>query len=97
MLLALAALAVIAASAASSFNPKLTPSPSVASINTSLYTIPTGYFGGNGVAPRPQDEIELLAEQRMIVIEKWEGPCWAECLSNSSSHPPIPCNPACGA
>lgn len=30
-----------------------------------------------------------------MVIEKWEGPCWLQCLANSSATPPLPCNPAC--
>jgi hypothetical protein len=33
---------------------------------------------------------------RLAVIEKWEGPCWFECLANSTvRQPPLPCSPAC--
>ena len=65
-------------------------------INTSLATIPTGYFGGSPVASRPASDIAALAQQRVIVIEKWEGPCWAGCIANSSQTPPVPCSPGCG-
>ena len=65
-------------------------------INTSLATIPTGYFGGSPVASRPAYDIAALAQQRVIVIEKWEGPCWAGCIANSSQTPPVPCSPGCG-
>ncbi len=34
---------------------------------------------------------------RLVVIEKWEGPCWFECLANSTAaQPPRPCDPSCG-
>eukprot|EP00937_MAST-01D_sp_MAST-1D-sp2_P003718 g3718.t1 len=36
-----------------------------------------------------------LAAQRVVFVEKWEGPCWNECLENSSQAPPLPCSPAC--
>ena len=71
-------------------------------IDTSLATIPTGYFGGSGgegtgaSTVRSPSSIKELAQQRVVVVEKWEGPCWDECLANSSSTPPLPCNPACG-
>eukprot|EP01048_Picozoa_sp_COSAG05_P003312 COSAG05_NODE_150_length_16171_cov_64.740356_14_plen_84_part_00 len=41
-------------------------------INTSLATIPTGYFGGSGsTSVRSDAAIAALAQQRVIVIEKW--------------------------
>ena len=70
-------------------------------IETSLDTMPTGYFGGSGATGagsteswrRTDAQIAELAKQRVIVIEKWEGPCWDECLANSSRTPPIACSP----
>lgn len=62
--------------------------------NTSLATLPTAYFGGT-TAPRPQANIAMLARQRLVIIEKWEGPCWAECLANTSAG--IPCRTSCDA
>ena len=63
-------------------------------IDTSLATIPTGYFGGSGATGggsyhRSDADIAELANQRVIVIEKWEGPCWDECLANSSHTLPV--------
>ena len=29
------------------------------------------------------------------MIEKWEGPCWADCLANSTSVPPRACESSC--
>ena len=67
----------------------------VAPIDTSLDTIPTGYFGGAKNGTRDAASLAQLAAQRVVWIEKWEGPCWNECLENSSHTPPIPCSPAC--
>lgn len=39
----------------------------------------------------------MLAKMRVIVIEKWEGPCWYECYNNLTMNPPVPCQPSCGA
>lgn len=39
----------------------------------------------------------MLAKMRVIVIEKWEGPCWYECYANLTKNPPVPCQPSCGA
>lgn len=69
-------------------------------IDTSLATIPTGYFGGSGATGggsyhRSDADIAELANQRVIVIEKWEGPCWDECLANSSHTPPVACSTTC--
>ena len=30
---------------------------------------------------------------RYVVIEKWEGPCWTECLANISQQ--LACEPSC--
>ena len=60
--------------------------------STSLKTIPVVYMGGNA-APRPQANIEMLAKMRYVVIEKWEGPCWNECLQNISQG--VRCDPQC--
>ena len=59
-------------------------------INTSLATIPTGYFGGSGLAPRPDADIQALAQQRVIVIEKWEGRAYTAPLTDHVLLPPTP-------
>jgi hypothetical protein len=59
-------------------------------INTSLATIPTGYFGGSGLAPRPDTDIQALAQQRVIVIEKWEGRAYTAPLTDHVLLPPTP-------
>jgi hypothetical protein len=89
VLLALTGLTAVAAASAA-------PRP----IDTSLRTIPTGYFGGSGATGggsyrRSDADIAELAKQRVVVIEKWEGPCWDECLANSSRTPPVACSAAC--
>ena len=78
-----------------------TPATGPQAIDTSLDTIPTGYFGGTGdngglTTRRTDAEIQQLAQQRVVVVEKWEGPCWDECLANSSRTSPVACSPACG-
>ena len=65
--------------------------------DTSLDTIPVGYFGGVNCKQRSEDNIQMLAKMRVIVIEKWEGPCWYECYNNLTKNPPVPCQPSCGA
>ena len=57
----------------------------------------SSYFGGKGGNSGPRDEanIEMLAKARLIILEKWEGPCWDQCLANATSEPPLPCSPAC--
>ena len=65
--------------------------------DTSLDTLPVGYFGGVNCKERSQENIEMLAKMRVIVIEKWEGPCWYECYANLTRTPPILCQPSCGA
>jgi hypothetical protein len=37
----------------------------------------------------------MLAKMRFVVIEKWEGSCWDDCLANQSLPIPTPCNPSC--
>ena len=74
---------------------KSTTGRSVTPINTSWATIPTGYFGGAKNGTRSDAEIAILARMRVVFIEKWEGPCWDECLANSSSSPPVPCSASC--
>lgn len=64
---------------------------------TSLDTLPVGYFGGVNCNERSQENIKMLAKMRAIVIEKWEGPCWYECYNNLTMVPPVPCQPSCGA
>eukprot|EP01051_Picozoa_sp_SAG22_P020476 SAG22_NODE_4153_length_1366_cov_1.690608_1_plen_341_part_10 len=60
--------------------------------STSLDTIPVVYMGGNSAA-RPAENIEMLAKMRYVVIEKWEGTCWNECLANISKQ--LACEPSC--
>ena len=60
--------------------------------STSLETLPVVYMGGNSAA-RPPENIEMLAKMRYVVIEKWEGPCWNECLANVTKK--IACQPSC--
>ena len=83
--LALLLLAPVAAFAGSSTRGALVPS-------TSLDTLPVVYMGGNS-APRPKENIEMLAKMRYVVIEKWEGACWNECLANVSKQ--LPCESSC--
>ena len=68
----------------------------VVPINTSLATLPVGYFGGSKDSIRGPANLDMLSRMRVITIEKWEGPCWNECLANSSHNPPIPCESSCG-
>lgn len=73
--------------------------PTPPAVDTNLATIPAGYFGGNANRSRSARQVEALAQMRLVVIEKWEGPCWSECIANSSSangHVPVPCQPSCG-
>ena len=65
--------------------------------DTSLDTLPVGYFGGVNCKQRSEENIQMLAKMRVIVIEKWEGPCWYECYANLTMSPPVPCQPSCGA
>ena len=49
------------------------------------------YFGGNA-AHRGDANIEMLAKMRIVMLEKWEGHCWADCFANASSPA---CQPGC--
>ena len=60
--------------------------------STDLDTLPVVYMGGNS-QPRPPENIEMLSKMRYIVIEKWEGRCWDDCLANISRG--ILCDPSC--
>jgi hypothetical protein len=60
--------------------------------STDLATLPMVYMGGNSAA-RPKENIEMLAKMRYVVIEKWEGPCWNECLANTTKG--VQCEPSC--
>eukprot|EP00035_Acanthoeca_spectabilis_P033118 m.22054 g.22054 ORF g.22054 m.22054 type:complete len:388 (+) comp5758_c0_seq1:36-1199(+) len=51
--------------------------------NTSLATIPAVYLGGSG-PPRTSTDIDNLSRLRAVAIEKWEGPCWDDCIANQS-------------
>ena len=62
--------------------------------NTSFATIPVAYFGGTTEA-RPAGNLDMLAKQRLVMVEKWEGRCWADCLANSTKTPPLPCHASC--
>ena len=61
--------------------------------NTSLATVPTAYFGGN-YAYRNVANIAMLAKQRIVMLEKWEGHCWQDCLGNGTGS--APCQATCG-
>jgi hypothetical protein len=61
--------------------------------NTSLATVPVGYFGGN-CKPRPEANLEMLSKMRVVCIEKWEGPCWNQCLTNQTQGSEG-CSPSC--
>jgi hypothetical protein len=64
--------------------------------NTSLELgTPVCYFGGNA-AERGPANIAMLAKMRMVMIEKWEGTCWQDCLASNNSKPPAAaCLPGC--
>lgn len=58
--------------------------------DTSLATIPVVYFGGVN-ASRPKKNLEMLSKMRVVGVEKWEGPCWSDCLYKGTN-----CGPNCG-
>eukprot|EP01046_Picozoa_sp_COSAG06_P029181 COSAG06_NODE_2688_length_6445_cov_4.638526_7_plen_121_part_00 len=59
----------------------------------SLDTVPIGYFGGNA-ARRGEANIEMLAKCRLVMLEKWEGHCWQDCLADGVGSPA--CESSCG-
>jgi hypothetical protein len=61
--------------------------------NTSLATVPCAYFGGN-YGHRGDANIEMLSKMRLIMVEKWEGTCWQDCLGNGTGSDP--CHASCG-
>jgi hypothetical protein len=71
------------------------PSHALTTPNISMATLPVGYFGGLSVHPRPAANLAMLSKQRMVMIEKWEGHCWADCVQNTSLGQP--CHPSCNA
>jgi hypothetical protein len=85
---AVTTLAAILAAAAPSVHGLTAP-------NISLATLPVGYFGGLSVHPRPAANLAMLSQQRMVMIEKWEGHCWVDCVQNTSLG--LPCLPSCDA
>jgi hypothetical protein len=69
-----------------------TLSLSIIAPNTSLATVPTAYFGG-AFARRGEANIEMLSKQRIIMVEKWEGHCWQDCLADQGGPA---CQASCG-
>eukprot|EP00038_Savillea_parva_P016780 m.18063 g.18063 ORF g.18063 m.18063 type:complete len:491 (-) comp3561_c0_seq1:59-1531(-) len=67
------------------------PRTRVTAPNTSLATVPVGYFGGNA-GHRDDASIAMLAKARIVMLEKWEGHCWQDCLNDPSS---TACLPQC--
>ena len=61
--------------------------------DTSLATVPCAYFGGN-YARRGDANIAMLAKMRLVMLEKWEGHCWQDCLGNGTGS--LPCHASCG-
>ena len=55
--------------------------------------VPCAYFGGN-YARRDDANIAMLAKMRLVVVEKWEGHCWQDCLGNGTGS--SPCKASCG-
>ena len=62
--------------------------------NTSLATIPVAYFGGT-TRPRGARNYAMLSKMRLVMVEKWEGRCWHDCLANATAAPPLPCDAGC--
>ena len=54
--------------------------------NASLSTLPVAYHAlpgkGNQPYPRSDEDIATFAKYRLVVVEKWEGPCWLRCVNN---------------
>ena len=60
--------------------------------STNCSTLPVAYWGATSAA-RPQENLEMLAKMNYIIIEKWEGHCWNDCLLNQSHG--LDCSPQC--
>jgi hypothetical protein len=60
--------------------------------STSLNTLPVVYIGGTSAA-RPKENIAMLAKMRYVIIEKWEGHCWNDCVKNASEG--VKCEASC--
>ena len=60
-----------------------------------MSTIPCVYFGGKGGKSGVRDaaSYEMLAKHRIVMLEKWEGGCWDECMANASRN--TECSPSC--
>eukprot|EP00928_Gymnodinium_smaydae_P083557 TRINITY_DN66800_c0_g1_i1.p2 TRINITY_DN66800_c0_g1~~TRINITY_DN66800_c0_g1_i1.p2 ORF type:complete len:261 (-),score=33.93 TRINITY_DN66800_c0_g1_i1:701-1384(-) len=67
--------------------------------NVSLATVPVAYFGGHHsnckgeTGCRSKPNLRMLAKMRLMMIEKWEGHCYDECMYNASKQ--MECNPSC--
>ena len=72
-----------------------TVSSTLVAPDLSMRTIPVGYFGGKGGKSGPRDaaSIAMLAKMRLVMLEKWEGPCWDACVANATAK--LPCSPSC--
>jgi len=72
-----------------------TVSSTLVAPDLSMRTIPVGYFGGKGGKSGPRDaaSIAMLAKMRLVMLEKWEGPCWDDCVANATAK--LPCSPSC--
>ena len=58
--------------------------------NVSLASVPCAYFGGT-YRHRGDANIAMLAKMRLVMLEKWEGNCWQDCINHK-----IACNASCG-
>jgi hypothetical protein len=65
----------------------------IIAVDTSLATVPTGYYGG--IAQHRGDaNVEMLSKARLVIVEKWEGHCWKDCMAGGPSS--AACQAACG-
>ena len=53
-----------------------------------------GRWQGGNAAHRGEPSIEMLAKMRMVMLEKWEGHCWQDCLAGGVGSPA--CAASCG-
>ena len=68
------------------------PTAALVAPNTSLATIPVAYFGGKGgkSGARSPANLAMLSKMRIVMLEKWEGGCWDNCLANATAG--LPCS-----